>query len=624
VKDTAQRLEESVATYTVGELPVPAGDRPPTRYAIFLTHGMGQPLPFQTIDHVSRSLYEWDRALLPKDHPKNPEPNANTIKVGDDWLNRIELQLKYDNEVVEVHLYEGYWAPLTEGKISVRNVMAFLSGAGVNALRHTTGEFKRWMFGKYPPFPIPLVQVVYLLIALATVASLVVMNSTIAIVAAARALLGEKPGWLTDALFSDLTTIFNIVVTVMAAFGLSLWIAILARRFRWPLAIRTKWDWTTLELFGIALLVVNAAGLVIPFLLYAHVREITGEGAILTQLNVGVARFNDVFDGVLSVGALVSAGFVAGRWTGRILNAAKRSVEDRERSRWTTGRVEGAAVLAIWLLAIVAFIATVAIVDTYGAAAFAQRAVAWPLLIAASAYIRLLLVQYVGDVAIYVMPYKLDVFNDLRREIKLRVHKVAKAVYSLREYNKVIVVGHSLGSVIAYDVLNMLILEDKSIADAAVLKEEADRSAGATDQPEDDPDERKTDKPKAVFLDVVNRTPLFLTFGCPLDKTAFVFSVQPKGTSEAREALAGSVQPLIMDYKYRPAEWINYWSRRDIISGPLDLYDLAEDLGGPPEGKPPRVQNEVDPDATTLLVAHTQYWENPLLTRTIYNALEAL
>jgi hypothetical protein len=229
--------------------------------------------------------------------------------------------------------------------------------------------------------------------------------------------------------------------------------------------------------------------------------------------------------------------------------------------------------------------------------------VAWLLLVLASVFVRLVLVQFVGDVAIYVMPYKLDAFNDLRREIKKRVYDAAKAVYAERAgdtfaYDKVIVVGHSLGSVVAYDALNQLILEDMSPAPPTV--------AG---------------KPPAIPLQVIERTPLFLTFGSPLDKTAFLFAVQAEGTSEAREALAGTVQPLILSYANRPERWVNIWSRWDIISGPLDLYDYP--LGAKNEANPQRVQNVTDPDATTLLIAHNEYWKNPLVVRTLYDALVA-
>lgn len=610
MKDTTQRPEETIASYTVGALP--EADRPATRYALFFTHGMGQPIPFETMDQVATSLHERDI----EEGNENPRPNAVTVKVGDDWLSRIELRLKAGDDAVEVHLYEGYWAPMTEGRITVGNVMGFLAGAGFNALRHTAGEFKRWMFKQYPPVAIPVRTVFFLLTALATIASLVVMNSTIAIIAAARALLGQRPGWLSDNLFIDLTTTFNVVVAAMGLFGASLVAAVLMRRHPALAAVRKAWGPVTVALFVVTLFIVIVAGLSIPFLFYGHVRGLTGLVPIWYSVDPAVAAtFNHIFERVASRIGLLVAAFVAGRWIGRIINGLRHDLADKKTSRSTLVVAAGFLVLAAALIALTVFFLKTFAANSPDGALFAQRAVAWPLLVAASAYVRLVLVQYVGDVAIYVMPYKLDAFTTLRREIKQRVYEAAKAVYSQDEYASVIVIGHSLGSVIAYDALNMLILED-------ISWKEAEKSKKKTDKPKE-PDPKDSKKATKKFLNVVERTPLFLTFGSPLDKTAFVFAVQARGTSEAREALAGSVQPLIQDYRYRPKRWVNIWSPWDIISGPLDLYDYPD----PPPRLPThsqRVDNVPDEEATTLLIAHTEYWENTVLVETIYDAIEAL
>ena len=117
---------------------------------------------------------------------------------------------------------------------------------------------------------------------------------------------------------------------------------------------------------------------------------------------------------------------------------------------------------------------------------------------------------------------------------------------------------------------------------------------------------------------VGRRTRALITLGSPLDKTAFVFRMQPRNEQDwIREQLAASVQPLIVSYDlYRPStfEWINIWSRMDIISGALDYYD--DPVVGP--NNPQHVQNMIDPDARTPLLAHLQYWTNELLRRQLY------
>lgn len=601
--DPVQHSEESQAAYAVATPERPSA--PGTRYALFFTHGMGQSIPFQTIDQVANSLRAFD---VEQGHD-NPKPVGRTIKSGEDWLNRIELRLKSDEDAVEVHLYEGYWAPMTEGRIKAHDVISFLAGAGFNGLRHTKGKFRRWLFGKFPELPIPVRTVMFLLTALATVASLVIMNSTIAIVAGARALLGQKPAWLSENLFADLTTTFNVVVTVMGVFGLSLALAVLMRKLQWPRLIRQWWSVVTLALFVVALFVVSLAGLAIPFLFYGHVRGLAGAWPLWYKVVDPdlVDSFNLIFDAIAWWGALALAMIVAGRWLWRILKGLTRDLEDKERAPLTLAvALVFFALLGLLMALVVFFVRTFVANDPDGAAS-ARHAIAWPLLVAASAYVRVILVQYLGDVAIYVMPYKLDAFNDLRREIKLRVYNAAKAVYAHKKpYDRIIVVGHSLGSLIAYDALNMLILEDESPRDS-IAKE----SSGKEALPKDP-------------LDVVKRTPLFLTFGSPLDKTAFVFAAQARGTSEAREALAGSVQPLIVDYKFRPKRWINFWSPWDIISGPLDLYDQPISMHDSAGTLRQRVANVRDEEATTLLIAHVEYWKNPLLVKTIYDEINAL
>ena len=116
---------------------------------------------------------------------------------------------------------------------------------------------------------------------------------------------------------------------------------------------------------------------------------------------------------------------------------------------------------------------------------------------------------------------------------------------------------------------------------------------------------------------MARRTPLFLTFGSPLDKTTFVFAIQHRRTTQAREALAASAQPMLQGYEWRPGRWVNIYSPWDIISGSLEYFDLPE------ASDPRRVTNLEDREATTLLMAHGEYWENGLLPEVLSEALVA-
>lgn len=484
------------------------------RTAILVVHGMGQQIPFSTLDAVARGLGV-------------TEAHARMSKVGEEMLSRLETRI----ERRSVHLYEAYWAPLTEGRITLRQVVRFLLGAAMNGLRNSTrAHFLRWSFGAMRE--IPVFSSTLLLLALTTllVLALIVLNAAIVALGAdalakgaesalhADALGGAAAGLLADLSTQVLAANLNAVLVVALAAGFAMALATAvhgATRTPSPAMGNLLW-----ALDKLALVTLVVAGVVV----------------VLAAIACGLA---------LATGTEAFAWLIGGRLA------------------WIPDRWETPG----------------------GATGLLRPELVWIALLAASWKIRGLLVQYVGDVAIYVMPYGVDGFDALRREVRERVLKTARAIYSGTDgagqplYDRVLVVGHSLGSVLCYDVLNRLVLEDE---------------AGP------------------AKLDVSRRTRLLLTFGSPLDKTAFIFSAQGAGTSEAREALAASVQPLIRDSLVGPRAWINVHAGADPISGALDLYDDPA-----PGGR--TVHNVRDPRASTPLVAHTQYWSN----QTVWTELKA-
>jgi len=207
----------------------------------------------------------------------------------------------------------------------------------------------------------------------------------------------------------------------------------------------------------------------------------------------------------------------------------------------------------------------------------------WPLL-ALFFFLRYFIIEYVGDVAAYISPYKASKFQHIRDAIQKVGFDAASLVFGFASahvprYNKVLFVGHSLGSVIAYDTLNAMI---------------------------------NLDLTSSRHRDVVGRTRSLITFGSPLDKTAFLFRNQPNSLSDPlREQMAAASQPLIVDYIFRSSEfkWTNIYAPADIISGSLDYYDDPAD----PQYAAKKITNVRDPKATTFLAAHVQYWNNPML-----------
>lgn len=231
------------------------------------------------------------------------------------------------------------------------------------------------------------------------------------------------------------------------------------------------------------------------------------------------------------------------------------------------------------------------------------KLVLWFGAIAEALIARYFIIEYVGDVAAYISPYKDSKFDEIRQKIQNVGLTVGKVIYgfgsplaTVPRYGKIVVAGHSLGSVLAYDTLNALINQDNVSAPA---------------------DQRG----------VVARTRALVTFGSPLDKTAFIFRMQARNDQDwIREQLAASAQPLIVSYaQYRPTvpppgfEWVNIWSEMDIISGELNYYDDPRLIPPPPAPPaPPFVVNMPDPLANIPIYAHVQYWNNPLLREQLY------
>ena len=238
-------------------------------------------------------------------------------------------------------------------------------------------------------------------------------------------------------------------------------------------------------------------------------------------------------------------------------------------------------------------------------------ALLWGFELVAAYIVRWFLIEYVGDVAAYIAAHTVSKFYDLRQQIWQTAMKVARPVYRAQThhkaspeapeflYEKIIMVGHSLGSVIGYDVLNGLLLED-----------------AFSDQP----------------LRVANRTRMFLTFGSPLDKTAFLFRTQADMRSSVREVAAAAVQPMIQNYDNRPHEWVNLYSKSDIISGHLDFYDPPDKTNAKhkelflnpataPVANERAVKNLPDPDARTPLAAHVEYWDGDLFSQELVRAI---
>jgi hypothetical protein len=427
--------------------------------AVLVCHGMGQQVKYETISAVAEAILREAQALGGAVTPVE----VHLSEENGQFLARAEIKwIDKDGRKHEAHVYEAYWAPVTEGRVTYWDTVNFLLHAAGNGLRYSrpfmASSFDRWIFGGHKTMRIGG------LTFLALICVLLFLALQVGII-----------GYVALELAQQYRSILSQPLPTVAANGfLHAWFKWLAPLF-------------------------------------------PGHEVLLH------------FDHL-------------------------------DRAWWSA-----LGYLVLWFVSI--------------AEAFAAR---------------YFIVEYAGDVAAYISPYKASKFDEIRHRIQQIGLDVGKAIYgfgagipTVPNYRKVVLVGHSLGSVLAYDTLNALINQDN------VSAPENRRQVGA-------------------------RTRALITLGSPLDKTAFVFRMQPRNEQDwIREQLAASVQPLIVSYElYRPAsfEWVNIWSKMDIVSGALDYYD---DPAVSPKD-PRHVQNMIDPEARRPLLAHLQYWTDELLRRQLY------
>lgn len=477
-------------------------DETSTKVAIIVVHGMGQQVPFETIDGVARLIRDHNKDNCVREGAK--DIHCGFVQLDDQTIAaRAELELQTSTDNRTIHIYEGYWAPHTEGRIGILQVVTFCLYSiwqGWGFCR--AGKFNRFVFNQWKDFSIKKGSQLAFLIALIFFIGFFASNFFIFTILGTLLTTDRINTSLFHALTQDLALIAGpAVLLFLSHWSLSKTVFKPSK----PDTIqkgRKRTMAETIATFSFSW----AIGLTVLFTLVS---------AILMGFHL-----------------LTRVAFL-------------------EQSTTPPALISYIPAIILWVIAV-----------------------------ALSYVIRQFVIQYLGDVAIYLSSYRVSAFHEIKDKIKDSVTKVGRAVYGLKVngdepyYEEVIVLGHSLGSVVAYDMLNSLVNLE--------LQKNVPASMGCAD-----------------------RTKLFLTFGSPLDKSAFVFRTQNTRQAEVREALASAVQPFILDYQYRPQHWYNIWSQADPISGALEYYDDQPQ-------HPKAIKNLIDPDADVFLLAHNQYWKNPM------------
>lgn len=167
----------------------------------------------------------------------------------------------------------------------------------------------------------------------------------------------------------------------------------------------------------------------------------------------------------------------------------------------------------------------------------------------------IVLIDYIGDVAIYTTTDEKSRHFQLRQQILARTQTLFENILNDPRYDRVIVAGHSLGSVIAYDVLNRINIKE-NVGQMPPLP--------------------------------VKKIAGLVTFGSPLDKVALFFGQHAGRHQHVRRQIMEQLYsfravPLDptpnvfrvgnpIEQKLDGFPWVNYWSSLDPISGYLDFY----------------------------------------------------
>jgi hypothetical protein len=548
-----------------------APNRSRQRIAFLVIHGVGQQRPYEPLDEFSRGLlssFESD-----KGGPKwkiNPELDIcpDPSHAQKDWVRAsyrvvpdAPVAFKSDTQkpgesIEDISLFEYYWAPITQDKITYTGSLLFLIlaglrpflflGANINAIStaDTAGASKVWLFTRVVFRE--LVRQVFLFVPLlllllgvmAWLASMVTATSIKEIL--------PKGADLLVAILCGLRLLF-VVTNGKALFQ----------------SLNAKSGWQRSNLWRIVLL-----GLVL-FNIFAWPRWTSGALGGLSAIGLQLAHWHWLQNAPI-------------RWSALLAGAAAHTAHP-------------AIGTAAWM-----FTKWFLFLDP-GLARFFPKLL-WLLL---AMFVRYILVDYVGDVAVYVNANELAKNFAARSQILDECTAALTGILKMKinadpasppAFDQVYVAGHSLGSAIAYDTINALL----------------DRAR--TDSPD----------PAQVHAADLDRLRGMVTFGSPLNKFFYFFREQ----IDPRQALRTQTLDLLHGFRVLPGlrhpggkwqfeqptnpdwleaehcldhnfRWINAYSIEDPISGRLIFYDLQDNL------------NQQGFNLYPPLIAHLRYWKDP-------------
>jgi hypothetical protein len=376
------------------------------RRAVWIVHGMGQQVQFETLNSLAEGIMS---VTKPPRDGEGFQPVMRAAKIGDMVVERVELKVRTDREQLELHLYEAFWAPITEGQVKLRDVTSFLFNGSTRGLVNSFKKFKRALFGQIVEFNIPSRAAWEISLALFTVAALFVLNAVIVAAGAAKYGLGGQQLLGLRAHWDVLTSLASALSAVALIFGAILFLAGLTK----PPTLGPWGKWLVCALtwiaFGFTLLAVILGALSLG--LYAlFTAQLPAPPTTATKPIQVLATST-----ILMTSALVVAGF--------LFQAIRRSAcqATANKKLFVIFFIAGFSLSLISLFGPL-FLCLISVPESYlpgGVFNFLANPIwVWPFLLLLSYKVRELMIQYVGDVVAYISPNKLDRFCKIRAEIK--------------------------------------------------------------------------------------------------------------------------------------------------------------------------------------------------------------
>jgi len=452
------------------------------RTAILVIHGIGEQNPFETIDQfalgVIKYLREQCSGLVKPAFSKVPREGWTEVAVSIDVPQDDASQ-----PAQKVVIYEYYWAPMTQGRISFIQTLKWLLRTDLSPLRSLASNLQEmakvrniestkrfaWLFFR----EIRRILLIYLPLAVGVVW---LMVRSVSIPS-----LGEFLAPLVDIFRGDP---WWALPAALASYGLALFLLVFALRMIFRAFRRTT-------------------------------KTIERKAEITWFLSATVLASGFLWLG----GSLLE-------WTDTTLAPIWKGLVENE----------------TYLLFIVVLV--------------------FPA-------VRYVTIEFLGDVAVYVNADAKAESYDARREILKGSMKALARLLSDAKYDRVLLAGHSLGSVIAYDTVN------KILAQAPPPPGPVPAGAGLA----------PADRKKLRGL---------ITFGSPLDKIFYFFRQHVKENQPIRAQILSMLHGFRkrsshrdygdyrIEYKSEQLEnlvWMNAWSWTDPVSGKLQFYHVDEQKG---------------------------------------------